>query len=105
MSKLAISLAIGIGAGVLDIIPMILQKLDKYAISSAFVHWVILGFIISYIKLPLPSWLSGITVAVLTALPVVILVAKEDPRSIVPILGLSVVLGAIVGTISSKLVP
>jgi uncharacterized membrane protein len=43
MQKLLISLFIGIIAGIIDVIPMIVQKLDKYANMSAFIHWIIMG--------------------------------------------------------------
>ena len=58
MSKLSISLIIGIIAGIIDVTPMIIQKLDKYACLSAFVHWVILGIVISYIEMPVAPWLK-----------------------------------------------
>ncbi len=97
MSKLLISILIGIIAGVIDVVPMLIQKLDKYACVSAFVHWVVLGVIISYINMPMASWLQGIVIAVLSALPILIIVAKEDTKSIIPIISMSIILGAGVG--------
>lgn len=102
MSKLFISLAIGILAGIVDVVPMIIQKLDKFACWSAFVHWVIMGIIISYINIPLSPWLKGLLIAVVSALPVIILVSKEEPFSIIPILIMSAILGALVGILTSK---
>jgi hypothetical protein len=102
MSKLLISLLIGIIAGIIDVIPMLLQKLDKHANMSAFTHWVVLGVVISYVQMPMPPYLKGIIVAVLTSLPVLILVSKDDKKSIVPILVMSVILGAGVGFATAK---
>ncbi|MHB8854821.1 MAG: hypothetical protein ACYC6P_15880 [Ignavibacteriaceae bacterium] len=102
MSKLLISLGIGIIAGIIDVIPMIIQKIDKYAIISAFVHWIVLGFIIFYIQIPVSSWLKGIIIAEVTALPIVILVLKSEPKSVIPILVMSAILGAIVGVTTAK---
>ncbi|MBI4721419.1 MAG: hypothetical protein HY769_00160 [Candidatus Stahlbacteria bacterium] len=102
MLKLFISLIIGVIAGIIDVTPMIFQKLDKYACISAFVHWVILGIVISYIEMPLVPWLKGIIISVLSALPIVILVSKEDPKSIIPILAMSIILGAGVGIVTAK---
>ncbi len=93
MSKLFISLGIGLIAGTIDVIPMIIQKLDKYSIISAFIHWIILGFIISYIELPFTGWLKGLVIAEISALPIVLLVLKDDPKSIIPILSMSAILG------------
>ena len=69
---------------------------------SAFVHWIVLGVLISYVQLPLAAWAKGIVVAVLACLPVVILVSEKDPKSIVPILIMSVVLGAAVGFTTAR---
>ncbi len=102
MHKLLISLLIGIVAGIIDVIPMIIQKIDKHANISAFVHWVILGIIISYIKIPFAPWLKGLIIAELSALPIVILVAKDDIKSIIPILIMSAILGILVGITTTK---
>jgi len=80
---MSIILAIGIGvaAGIIDIIPMVLQKLDKYATLSAFVHWVVLGIVITHMHIGgLEGWLKGLVVAVLLTLPILIIVAKDDKK-------------------------
>jgi len=104
LTKLLIALGIGAIAGTIDIIPMILQKLDKHAIVSAFIHWVILGFVISYIQLPLAGWLKGGVIAEISALPIVFLVLKDDPKSILPILIMSAFLGCGVGFFTGEYV-
>ena len=102
MSKLVVSLGIGAIAGVLDVIPMVVQKLDKYACCSAFVHWLVLGVIIAHIRLPLAPWLQGLVVAEMCALPIVLLVMKDDPQSILPILVMSALLGIGVGLAANR---
>ncbi|HBA84613.1 MAG TPA: hypothetical protein DCZ95_11005 [Verrucomicrobia bacterium] len=102
MPKLVISLGIGIVAGIIDVIPMFVQKLDKYSIISAFIHWIVLGFVISYIQIPVASWLKGILIAEMAALPIAVLVLKSDPQSVIPILLMSAVLGALVGLLTAK---
>ncbi|NNF97854.1 MAG: hypothetical protein HKM93_00605 [Desulfobacteraceae bacterium] len=102
MPKLLISLCIGVIAGVIDVVPMIAQKLDKYSSWSAFVHWIVLAVIISYIQLPMPPWLKGLVVAEISAVPIIILVMKDDMKSIFPILIMSAVLGIAVGIATSR---
>ena len=97
MSKLFISLLIGFIAGIIDVTPMIIQKLDKYACVSAFIHWMVLGVVISYVQMPVASYLKGIIIAMLTVLPVLVLVSKEDKKAIFPIVVMSIILGAGVG--------
>jgi len=104
MKGILLSFLIGAAAGIIDIIPMMIQRLDKYATASAFVQWLILGFIITFIKIPgLDGWLKGLVVAVLMSLPIVILVAKTDPKSILIILSMSAILGSLVGFFSTKI--
>jgi hypothetical protein len=102
MSKLFVSCGIGIIAGVIDIIQMLIRKLDKYAVASAFVQWMVLGFLISYVQVPVASWLKGLVIAEMAALPLMILVLKSDPKSIIPIMVMSAVLGAFVGMATDK---
>ncbi len=103
MTKLLVVLFIGFIAGIIDIIPMIIQKLDKYAIISAFVHWIVLAFLISYIVLPMPAWLKGLIIAELAALPILVLVWKDDPKSVIPIVIMSAILGLLVGIVTARL--
>jgi hypothetical protein len=103
MSKFLISILIGLGAGLIDIIPMLIQKLDRYAIFSAFFHWLILGFVISYIQLPIAGWLKGLLLSEIMAIPIVFLVLKTEPKSVIPIFTMSSVLGILVGIVSQKI--
>jgi hypothetical protein len=102
MSKLLISLAIGIAAGILDAAPMLIRKMDKTTCLSAFVHWVALGVIISYVQMPVAPWLKGLIVAELATLSVLALVFKSEPKSIFPIVMTTAVLGMAVGVATAK---
>ena len=98
MKTILLALVLGARAGVIDIIPMIIQKLDKYSTISAFVQWLVLGFVITFIKIPgVDGWLKGLITAVLLSLPIIIIVMKNDPKSIFIILLMSALLGSIVG--------
>lgn len=50
MNHFLTALIIGIAAGIIDVVPMILQKLDKRACLSAFMQWLFLGFIIPFVQ-------------------------------------------------------
>ena len=103
MNNLLISIVLGAAAGIIDIIPMILQKLDGYAIASAFVQWLILGLVINYLNIGSAGWLRGMLIAVILALPIIILVMKTEPKSVFPILIMSAILGSAVGYAGDKL--
>ena len=102
MKKIFICLLIGIIAGVLDVIPMILMDLNITACVSAFVQWIVLGIFINYIDLSIRSWLKGILVAELAALPILIIVSAQGYSDIIPIIISSAILGALVGYFGSR---
>ena len=101
MNNIFIALLIGIIAGTIDVIPMIIQKLDRYANISAFVHWVFLGLIIPYVSWDIQPWLKGLIIAELAILPVMIVVAKNDKKALIPMAVMSAVLGVGVGFASA----
>jgi hypothetical protein len=102
MQKLFIALSIGLAAGILDIIPMLLKKAPMNVWIVPFVHWVVLGVLIAYIKMPLPAWAAGSTVAILSALPTLITYSQTKPHSVLPIAAISIVLGAVVGIATQR---
>jgi len=102
MNDIYIALLIGIMAGIIDVIPMIIQKLDKNASQSAFVHWVVLGMIIPYVNWDMQPWLKGIVIAFLTAIPIMIIVYQQDKKALIPMSIFSIILGAGVGLAGAK---
>jgi hypothetical protein len=101
MPKLLTALLIGAGAGALDTIPMLLRKAAWHEVAVPFVHWLVLGVLIAYVQMPLHPSLKGLLVAVLTTLPTLITFSQTKPSLVLPILGISVVLGAAVGWLTN----
>ena len=61
MDKLLFSAIIGLVAGVIDIIPMIMQKLPRYSTVSAFFHYFFVSIIILNVDIPhIPWWLGDV---------------------------------------------
>ena len=95
-----LTLLIGIIAGVIDVLPMLKMKVDKYSCLSAFAYYVIVPFVIFKINLfGSLWWLKGSIVAILMATPVIILVSKEDKKSPIAMIIMSIVLGSIIGVV------
>jgi len=98
MNTLLLSVLIGIAAGVIDIIPMIIQKLDKRATISAFLQYFFISIIIVNIDLPyVVWWLQGGLISVALALPVVVLVSGQDRKAVPIILSMAAILGTLIG--------
>ena len=58
--KILLGTLSGVAAGVLDVIPMIIQKLPLHSLLSAFSMWMILGFIINTSMLKMKAVLKGL---------------------------------------------
>jgi hypothetical protein len=97
MNEILIALLIGTIAGIIDVIPMIIQKMDKYDNFSAFIHWIVLGLIIPFVSWDIAPWLKGLIIAEISAVPILLIVAPKDKKAVIPISIMSAVLGVGVG--------
>lgn len=98
MNEFFVTLLTGVVAGVIDVLPMIKMKLDNYSKASAFVHYLIAPFIIFNTGLfGMAWWLKGGVLNLLLAIPVIILAAKDDQTSALPMAVTSVILGTAIG--------
>lgn len=104
MNDFLISVLIGIVAGFIDVIPMIIMKLDKIANISAFTHYFVLGLIIPFVDWGLNQWISGMIISFLSALPVMIIVYPKDKKSLIPMTVFSIILGAGIGLAGAKFI-
>jgi CHASE2 domain-containing sensor protein len=102
MKKIILGLIFGALAGVIDVIPMIIQKLPLSANLSAFVMWVAVGVLIATSKLKLPPILKGITIAFLVFASVGVLIGFEEAKTLVPIGIMLVILGGGLGYVVEK---
>ncbi|MDF2633054.1 MAG: hypothetical protein K0Q85_1650 [Caproiciproducens sp.] len=100
MNEFLLTLVTGAVFGTIDILPMLKMKLDKFSIASAFVFYLIVPFIVYNTDLfGMPWWLRGGVIALLLAIPTIILIAKEDMKSIVPVIVMSLVLGTLISVV------
>jgi hypothetical protein len=98
MDTLLLSAIIGVVAGTIDIIPMVIKKLDKRASISAFLQYFFVSIIIVNIDLPhIVWWLQGGLISVAFALPVVVLVSAQDKKAVPIILTMAAILGILIG--------
>jgi len=97
MRKEVVGLLYGMAAGIIDVIPMIIQKLTWDANLAAFLHWIIVGFLISITTLKLHSALKGLVISYCVLLPTAMLIAWKEPMSLIPIFFTTLILGSILG--------
>jgi len=100
--KIIVGLLLGVVAGVLDVIPMLLQGLTWDANLSAFFLWVVSGFMLSTSNLTVQPVLKGIIIAFLCLLPSTFIIGWNNPFSLLPIAVMTLVLGALLGYTYNK---
>lgn len=100
MNSLLLAAITGLIVGVIDILPMIKMKLNRYDITSAFLFYFCMPFIIFNTDFfGIAWWLKGGLITFVLACPIMVLILKEDKKA-VPIMALtSVLLGSLIGTI------
>ena len=104
MNNLMIAIFIGVVAGMLDVIPMIIMKLEKVASISAFTHYFVLGLIIPFVDWDLSPWITGVIISFLSALPIMIIVYPKNKKAIIPMILFSLILGAGIGLAGAKFI-
>lgn len=99
MREFLLPLLIGVGFGIVDVIPMIKNKLNRLSVASAFVFHVIMPVILANLNTALWWWIKGGIIYLVCALPLVLLIAKDEKKSVPVVLASSFVIGSIVGVI------
>jgi hypothetical protein len=104
MKNILIALIIGFSAAVIDVVPMIIQRIDRTACISAFVQWIVLGLIIPFVSWDMQPWLKGFVITEMAALPIMVLIFAKEPKSIIPVFIFSAVLGSAVGYAGARFI-
>lgn len=100
-----LSLAVGAAAGLLDVVPMIFQRLSARSCLSAFCTYLFAAVIVFYSDLPyLPWWADGMGVTLAIAIPVVLTFSGKDRKAIPIILFNALLFGFLISAAERYLV-
>ncbi len=102
-NNMVIGLLLGAVAGVLDVIPMLLQGLTWDANLSAFFLWIVSGFVLATSNLRLHPVAKGIVIPFICLLPSAFIIGWADPMVLIPIAVMTLLLGAGLGFAYGKL--
>jgi len=102
MKKIIIGVLLGAVAGIIDIIPMLIQKLSWDANISAFTFWIIAGFFIATTKIGLEGTMKGMAVSLLLLTPLAFIIGWKEPVSLLPIVIMNLILGSTLGFLIDK---
>ena len=97
MPHFTLSLCVGCVAGLIDVIPMFMQRLALRSCVSAFCTYLFATIIIFNSNLPLlPWWADGMGITLMMAVPVVLTFTGKERRAIVPVLVNALILGFLI---------
>ena len=102
MKNLKVGILLGLLAGIIDIIPMLVQRLTWDANLSALSMWMVVGIFIASVDWKINSILKGVLISLLVLLPSAILIGWKDPILLFPIFSMTIILGGILGYAISK---
>ncbi len=97
MNLILTGILLGIIAGVIDVIPMIIKRLTWDANISAFTMWVVTGFFIAAVNLNIHPVLEGIIIALMVMTPCAVLIGSKEPRTLIPVISMTIILGSMLG--------
>jgi len=103
MKKIKIGILLGVVAGIIDVVPMIIQNLTWDANISALTMWIVVGFLIATIDLKINPIVKGILTAFSVLLPTAILIGWKEPVSLIPIVIMTTILGGLLGFSINKI--
>ncbi|OFX22887.1 MAG: hypothetical protein A2041_13055 [Bacteroidetes bacterium GWA2_31_9b] len=101
--NIIIGFLLGIAAGIIDLIPMIIQNLSWNANLSAFSMWVVIGFLVSVTNLKINTIIKSIFIAFLVLLPNLFIIGAENLFSLIPIVLMTLILSSLLGFAYKKL--
>ena len=102
MEKQKLGILLGICAGIIDVIPMLLQNLTWNANLSAFALWVVSGFLIATSEIKIKGAMKGAIISFLVLIPTAILIGWKEPLSLVSIAIMILILGSLLGYLVEK---
>lgn len=103
INKAYLGIILGVIVGVINVLPMILQKISWDANISTFLTWVIVGFLISTTNLKLQGILKGIIISILIFIPSTIFVIESNLTGAIWIIVMTLIFGSLLGYLIDRL--
>jgi len=102
MNKLILGLLLGSAVGLIDIIPMLGMRLPWEANASAFSLWTVNGLLIAASNFKMNGILKGILISFLVLLPNAFIIGGNNPANLIPVAGMTLILGSLLGYLIEK---
>lgn len=101
-NKIYLGITLGAMIGIINVLPMILQKISWDANISSFLTWIIVGYFISTTKLKFRGIVKGIIISVLIFIPSTIFVIESNLIGALWIIVMTLIYGSLLGYLVDK---
>jgi hypothetical protein len=102
MNKNLTALSIGLVAGLLDLIPLLLAKAPMFNMISVVVFWMVCVYVMANMTIHRNAALNGLIVSLLLMLPLSLAVAATNPKDFLPMMSMAVILGPASGFVLNR---
>jgi hypothetical protein len=103
MKNTLLTLLVGLGFGLIDLIPLIPTNAPLFNMLAILVFWIVVAFVFSRMRLLKNNWLDGLVLAVLLMMPLILTVTAVNPKDFFPMLSMAVILGPLCAAALGKL--
>jgi hypothetical protein len=101
--KVRLGLILGLIAGIIDVIPMVIQDLTWDANLSAFTMWLVIGFFLVVTDTKVRGAFKGMIISFLVLLPNLFIIGSNNLLTLIPIIIITAILGALIGFIFDRM--
>ncbi|MPL99450.1 hypothetical protein SDC9_45668 [bioreactor metagenome] len=103
MNKTIAGIIAGTIAGIIDLVPMIIQNLTWDANLAAFSMWFAAGILTAHNDMKVHPLMKGLITAFLCLLPSAFIIGWTMPESLIGVFGMTIILGLLIGWLANKL--
>lgn len=99
------AIVIGLVAGAIDLIPLIMVKVPLINMVSILMFWIVTSYFVASVVLFKNKVLNGLVLSTLNMLPLVMVIYTINPKDFLPMLSMAFLLGPLVGYLNGRLNP
>lgn len=96
-------IVVGLLAGLLDLVPLVLVNAPLFNMLSVMTFWLVTVFVMSQMTVLKNSSLNGLIVSLMLMLPLSLAVAATNPKDFVPMVSMALILGPVCGYCVEKM--
>ncbi|MDW7672345.1 MAG: hypothetical protein SCK57_10745 [Bacillota bacterium] len=102
VKKTITALIIGLVAGLLDLIPLVMVGVPLLNMMSILMFWVVTSYFVANVTLMKNNLLNGLVLSTVNMLPLVMVIYTINPKDFLPMLSMALLLGPLVGYLNGR---